>query len=64
MCDGTSDPEDTGAHADRQQRIDSLATICVTILSQPDDATTPAIDTIVDQLRTVSCADSTCSAAM
>lgn len=44
--------------------VQHLATICTTILKQPDDASIPAIDAVVEQLRSVNCADNSCSTAM
>lgn len=48
----------------QQQLVQHLATICVTILREPDDSNKPALDCIVEQLRTVNCADTSCEAAM
>lgn len=53
-----------GSDAEPQCFVESLSNICVTILRQADDSITPAVDFIVEQLCTLSCADSSCSASL
>eukprot|EP00892_Ulva_mutabilis_P010387 jgi/Ulvmu1/7720/UM039_0026.1 len=57
------DSDETDAPSQPQRFVQSLLSICVTVLRQADDTIDPALDCIVEQLCSLSCADNSCSAS-
>lgn len=62
--DCTPDVDGMDVDGSQQHLVQHLASICVTILREPDDSNAPALECVVEQLRTVNCADTSCEAAM